>query len=289
MSGARLHDVRGRNTGWLPVTALLILAASLGSAQGSQLQPVSGGEGWVLAFADEFGGAKLDPGSWTTCYWWNKDGCTNLATKELEWYRPENVKLSGGSLVLEARTEKTVGFEGKEFPYTSGMVTTGRDYEELPRGPRHEFTYGFFEIRAKVPSGRGLWPAAWLLPSNRESKPEIDIMEVLGHRPNVLEMHFHYREPDETSRSVGSEFVTRNLSKDWHVYGCEWAPDWIAWYLDGKEVWRYTDKPFIPREPMYLLLNLAVGGNWPGDPNKKTKFPSRFLIDYVRVWQRGER
>ena len=80
--------------------------------------------------------------------------------------------------------------------------------------------------------------------------------------------------------------TTADLSASWHVYGLTWDPDAIRWYLDGKEVWSFTDKRYIPSEPMYLLMNLVVGGDWPGAPNAQTKFPSRFSVDYVRVWQR---
>jgi beta-glucanase (GH16 family) len=242
---------------------------------------------WERTFTEEFDGTSLDTERWTTCYWWNKHGCTNLANKELQWYLPANVQVADGHLQLTARPEEVTGFDGRSFPYTSGMITTGRDYAELPRPPRVSIHYGYIEVRAKIPAGKGLWPALWLLPADRESKPEIDIMEVLGDRPNVLEMHFHYVGDDAEPQDVGNEAEVSDLSKDWHIYGLEWSPTALVWYLDGIAQWKYSDATHIPNEPMYFLANLAVGGNWPGDPDGETVFPADFLLDYIRIWRRA--
>lgn len=247
----------------------------------------SGAKGsWRLVFSEEFEGQGLDKERWTTCYWWNKDGCTNLGNKELQWYRPENVSVSGGKLRLVAKPQTVTGFEGRTFDYTSGMVTTGRDYEELPRSSRFRFRYGHVEVRAKVPAGKGLWSAIWLLPETRESRPEIDIMEVLGDSLTSLRMHYHYKRGDERE-SAGQDAKTPDLSQDWHIYGLTWDADNIVWSIDGREVWRYTDAATISAEDMYLLINLAVGGEWPGAPSEETKFPAEYLVDYVRIWQRN--
>ncbi len=111
-------------------------------------------------------------------------------------------------------------------------------------------------------------------------------MEVLGDQPNVLTMHFHYLDGAEDDRSTGQDVRTDNLAQDWHVYGLEWSKDAITWFLDGKPVWQFADAARIPAQPMYLLMNLAVGGEWPGNPDKDTVFPAEFQIDYVRIWQR---
>lgn len=250
-----------------------------------QLQSPPDNGNWAWVFREEFDSSVLNKERWTTCYWWNKDGCTNLGNNELQWYLPKNVNVADGQLRLRAQPEPVPGHEGRIFPYTSGMVTTGRDYSELPRPARVAFLYGYFEIRAKVPAGKGLWPALWLLPESRESRPEIDILEVLGDTPDKLRMHFHYLNGDGEKVSVGETVPTSDLSKDWHVYGLRWDQNAIVWYLDGVEQWRFTDTKHIPKERMYLIINLAVGGKWPGDPDEKTLFPADFLIDYVRVWQ----
>lgn len=270
----------------------LALVISLVSSSSVAEEPPSGpqgGEGqWALVFNDQFDGNRLDLKKWTTCYWWNKDGCTNLGNNELQWYRPENVSVAGGLLRLEARPRKVRGHKNATFNYTSGMVTTGRDYDELPNPSRARFLYGHFEIRAKAPVGQGLWSAIWLLPESRESRPEIDVMEVLGHTPDQLRMHFHYVTDKGERQSPGETVKTADLTAEWHLYGLSWEPGLIVWYLDGVEKWRFSDKGLVPNEEMYLLINLAVGGDWPGPPDETTKFPAEYLIDYVRVWQRVE-
>lgn len=271
-----------------PALALAMLLAVLLApvTPGVRAAPPEG-SGWQQVFGEEFAGARLDMRTWTRCYWWDDDGCTNLSNNELQWYQPDNISIVDGHLRLTARPEAISGHEGRIFPYTSGIVTTGRDYEERQRPDRFSFTYGYVEVRARPPSGQGLWSAVWMLPSDHESKPEIDIMEVLGHRPDTLEMHFHCGYGDCAGRSYGSEVATRDLTQDWRVYGLEWGPEAIVWYLDGVPRWRFTDTAAIPNEPMYLLLNLAVGGDWPGDPDASTRFPAHFDVDYVRVWQRS--
>jgi beta-glucanase (GH16 family) len=252
--------------------------------------PVSplGPEGrFDLIFADEFAEPELSQDRWTTCYWWDNNGCTNLGNKELQWYVPQNIRVEDGTLILTAKPEEVIGHEGMTFPYTSGMVTSGRYYEEDLSDTRFSTTYGFFEMRARVPSGQGLWPAFWLLPDNHTSKPEIDIMEVLGHRPGVLELHYHYKKANGDVRQKGHEIETDDLSKNWHVYGLEWSSEEITWYLDGEELWRIEERELISNVPMYLIINLAVGGNWPGAPDESTRFPAELKVDYVRVWQRS--
>ncbi|MQX11627.1 family 16 glycosylhydrolase [Sinorhizobium fredii] len=273
---------------WLPVLAgvACLLIFILLPRLATEPTPLVKDGAWRLIFADEFDVVSLNQEKWTTCYWWNKDGCTNLGNEELQWYRPENVSLDGGLLRLQARPEKVIGFEGRAFEYTSGMVTTGRDYEELPRSSRVRFRYGHVEVRAKIPAGKGLWSAIWLLPETRESRPEIDVMEALGDSPTTLRVHYHYRDQAGEKHSVGEKVKTSDLTQDWHVYSLTWDQDRIIWYLDGKEVWRYSEAGSISSEDMYLLLNLAVGGEWAGSPSDGTKFPAEYLIDYVRIWQR---
>lgn len=270
----------------LLIGAVTCLAAIFVAATPRAATPVPTVPGsWKLVFSDEFVGSIVNRKKWTLCYWWDKGGCTNLGNNELEWYMPGNVSQELGKLVMRARKQSVIGWKGQTFPYTSGMVTTGRDYSET-RPARAQFTYGHIEIKAKIPRGQGLWPALWMLPSTLKSRPEIDIMEVLGDTPQRLHLHFHYTDEGGKVLQPGLTVTTADLSTGWHVYGLTWDPDAIRWYLDGKEVWSFTDKRYVPSEPMYLLMNLAVGGDWPGAPNSLTKFPSRFSVDYVRVWQR---
>lgn len=276
---------KGFCTAVLAGLACLVGPAQLQASATGHEAPLTKSGNWERIFTEEFDGTRLDESKWTTCYWWNKGGCTNLANNELQWYLPDNVSMADGQLRLRAVPETVRGKEGRTFNYSSGMVTTGRDFVDRAGPDRFAARQGFFEIRAKLPKGKGLWPAIWLLPSTQEAKPEIDIMEVLGHATDVLEMHVHFLDQHEAIRSEGASVKTVDLSADWHVYGLEWRKDAIVWYLDGKEVWRFQDPAGIPDEPMYLLINLAVGGEWPGAPDAQTAFPADFLIDYVRVWR----
>ncbi|WP_417310430.1 family 16 glycosylhydrolase [Devosia sp.] len=240
---------------------------------------------WTLRFVDEFDAPSLDGDSWTTCYWWNDRGCTNKGNSELQWYLAENVSVADGLLKLQARASPTE-VDGRTYPYTSGMVTSGRYYVEREQPDRFSFTYGYVEVRAKMPSGKGLWPAIWLLPSDHTSKPEIDIMEALGRAPDVLETHYHYQLADRT-HIVGKSTATSDLSRKFHRYGVEWSANEIRWYLDGREIWRVSEGVPIASRPMYLLMNLAVGGEWAGPDVDSARLPADLFVDYVKIWQQA--
>jgi beta-glucanase (GH16 family) len=259
-------------------------AATLPPSQQGTMPPVGQRGNWALIFSDEFDGTALNSGKWVRCYWWDHDGCTNLGNRELQWYLPENVTVGDGKLRLRADRKTVVG-RGDSYDFTSGIVTTGRDVVANTSQAKFDFRFGYAEMRARVPAGRGLFPAFWMLPSSHHPTPEIDIMEVLGHKPNRLYTYFHYQ--DSRGHAKKGQGVTQKapLSDDWHVFAVDWRPDRIVWYLDGVEFWRYEDRKHIPQERMYLLVNLAVGGEWPGPPDSKTPFPSDLFVDYVRVWQ----
>lgn len=275
----------------------LIVAAFIGStpfleplssrAAAAERAPFGHTGDWNLVFEDDFAGRDLDESKWVRCYWWDAAGCTNLGNAELQWYLPDNVSVEDGNLILRARPELTAR-PGAVYGYSSGIVTTGRlTYDRTPP-TKFEFQYGYVEIRARVPAGKGLWPAFWLLPVNQTSLPEIDVMEVLGHEPDVLHLNFHYRDDIGRKRNVGTSVPAPDLSLDWHVYAVDWSPERIVWYFDGIEQWRYEVARHVPHEPMYLLVNLAVGGVWAGAPDEDTAFPADYAVDYVRVWQPAE-
>lgn len=241
---------------------------------------------WHLAFHDEFSGEVLDSDKWVTCYWWDDDGCTIATNNELQWYQPDNVFVQGGKLILQARRERVTAPDGRTFDYTSGMVSTGTDSYE---GGDHRFTaeHVYVEMRAKVPAGRGLWPALWLLPASHESLPEIDAMEVLGDAPDELHMNFHYRDDEGNRNREGHTWESPEPLTGWHVYAVDWQPRGVTWYLDGDKRAHFSGEDrYVPGEPMYLIANLAVGGDWPGAPDADTPFPSELEIDYIRVWVR---
>jgi beta-glucanase (GH16 family) len=234
---------------------------------------------WVMKFDDEFDGNTLDSSKWRTCFWWADTTCTIESNNEMQLYNPEDVLVENGMLRLRAQKRDMVAWNGVTYHYTSGMVMTGGRGGQVP--PSFTFVYGFAEALVKITAGQGLWPAFWTLSADYTWPPEIDIMEILGHEPDIYHMNYHYTGGDDGSTWVGPDFST-----GWHVLGLEWRPDAIIWYVDGVERWRFSNAAEIISEPSYLLLNLAVGGDWPGPPDENTPFPSYYDIDYVRVWQR---
>lgn len=240
------------------------------------------GTNWALSFADEFSGSTLNTAAWHRCQWWATTTCTIESNHELELYRPDNVSVANGMLKLQARAESTVGWNGKTYNYTSGMVSTGGRAGET--APGFVFRYGYVEARVKVPGGQGMWPALWLLPASHTWPPEIDVMEILGNQPALTHMHYHYLRPDGTAADAGTTWLGPDFSAGWHTFAVDWEPNALIWYVDGIERARYSDPATITAEPSYVLLNLAVGGDWPGAPDTTTAFPSDYLVDYVRVW-----
>lgn len=241
---------------------------------------------WSLIFQDEFEGNSLAKTRWVTCYWWDNDGCTNADNQELEWYQSANVEVGQGLLKLIAQKEQVEASDGKTYSYTSGMVTTGRSVPNPKGAAKFAFKYGYVEIRANIPPGKSLWPSLWLLPANQKWPPEIDIMEMVGDEPRTVHMTSHYINASGQEDETGGRWTGPNFSTGFHLFALDWEPQSLVWYVDGVERQRLTNTAFIPAEKMYLVMNLAVGGKWPGAPNARTVFPSYFSIDYVRIWQR---
>jgi beta-glucanase (GH16 family) len=228
-----------------------------------------------LIFADDFTGNKLDDSKWNPCYFWDNLGCTNDGNFESEWYLPDEILVENGLLRLRARDNPVKGSDGKDYPYTSGMISSHDKFA---------FTYGYVEMRGKVPFGQGLWPAFWLLPASKEWPPEIDVLEVLGNDPETLYTTLHFKTADNSNLSYGNPLYTKSdLSAGFHTYAMDWEPQVIRWYFDGIEI--YSVSANIPAQPMYLISNLAVGGNWGGYPDQTTRFPAYFEIDYIRVYR----
>jgi beta-glucanase (GH16 family) len=261
---------------------LPLLQAGSSSAAAATPAPVGSSGGSNLIFSDEFNGTSLNSSTWRTCSWWADTTCSIESNAEQELYTPNNVTVANGALKLQARKENAVAWNGKTYNYTSGMVSTGGRSGSV--APGFTYKYGYAEARVKIPAGQGMWPAFWTLPSNYSWPPEIDAMEILGNQPNVTNMTYHYADAAGADKSSGTAWAGPDFSADWHVFGVDWEPNAIVWYVDGVERARFTDASAITAVPQYLLLNLAVGGNWPGSPNASTAFPSDYLVDYVRVW-----
>jgi beta-glucanase (GH16 family) len=239
-----------------------------------------------LVFSDEFNGSQLNQQVWSPQYYY---GQTNdgIGNQEKEYYTPDSLIFSNGVLRLRATNNPINGFrpiptasgyqyQPEQFPYRSGMIS-GHD--------KRAFTYGYMEIRAKLPAGQGLWPAFWMLPQSKQWPPEIDVMEVAGGDPtrNVMTLHYPDASQPNNHAQIDGSYRGVNLSQGFHTFAVKWEPGKITWYID--DVQRFQVARNVPAQPMYLLANLAVGGIFGGDPNRTTPFPSYFDIDYIRVYQ----
>ncbi|MCK5940442.1 MAG: glycoside hydrolase family 16 protein [Planctomycetes bacterium] len=266
----------------LVITTLLGISG-LAWVSSSPAEPID----WQLVWSDEFDGKQLDYGKWGVAY-----DALGGGNQELQFYtdRPKNVRVEGGHLVLEAHAEKYSGM-GTPRDYTSGRVRTKH---------RGDWTYGRVEVRAKLPEGRGIWPAIWMLPTDERyggwaRSGEIDIMENVGHEPSVVHGTIHFGDAWPKNQSSGGRFELEQgtFADDFHVFAIEWQRDEIRWFVDGERYhtekqWRSAKAPFPAPfdQRFHLLLNLAVGGRWPGNPDASTAFPQRLEVDYVRVYER---
>ncbi len=280
----------------LSLTLIVFYSTSIDGdlrSEASTVQPVGQTGNWNLIFNDEFNGSALDTTKWVTCYSYSlsDNGCGH-SNGELQYYLPRNVTVSYGTVKLRGKKETYVAPDGKTYNYTSGMISTGRNKLDTSMPAKFKYQYGYAEMRAKVPKGKGYWPAFWMLPFSdtdpNKWPPEIDAMEILGDKISTVYMSHHHKDLSgnlvtDTKSWVGSDFST-----GFHVYAVDWEPNAIRWYVDGVERRvAYTDTTWIPAEPMHLLANLAIGGDWPGSPDSTTSFPRNFEIDYVRVWQKA--
>lgn len=265
-----------------PFMSLLLLALPAVLAAQSPPRP-----DWKLVWRDEFDAKQLDTLKWSPLL------REQSKHNELQYYLPDEAYVENGWLRLRSRVR-----DFGEMHYTSGRVHS-----------KFATTYGRYEIRARLPGGKGLWPAHWLYPQNRdwameqlmseavaanrertipEARPwysEIDIMEFLGHETNVLYGTLHYTTfKGEKKSSSGKHTGDVDYTKDFHIYALEWEPDSLRWFIDGKRI--HATATGVPHTPHYLILNTAVGGEWPGNPDSTTTFPQFHDIDYVRIYQR---
>jgi len=264
---------------WLsPRLGALLFLALTGCATRSPEQ-------WRLVWQDEFSGNHIDPAKWEFVV--NAKGGGN---NELQYYVTNNAWVQDGSLVIEARQETYTGPDGTRKFTSSRLRTKGHG----------DWKYGRFEIRAKLPSGQGIWPAIWMMPTDNvyggwPHSGEIDIMELIGHQPSTTHGTLHYANParKHTYRGTNTVLAAGTFADAFHVFGLEWEPAAIRWYLDGQLFQTQTNwssgtnsfpAPFD--QPFHLILNLAVGGNWPGPPDATTIFPQALTVDYVRVYQK---
>lgn len=242
----------------------------------------------TATFDDEFDALSLwngTTGTWRTTYPYVSDtgaGGTQTGDGELEWYInnrfpptssvvPWVVRDGVLSLVAD-RASPSIRGQIKDYRYTSGMLDSYPSFSQ---------EYGYFEMRAKTPSGQGMWSAFWLLPKNGSWPPEIDIMEVLGKDPATVHTTVH---TGKSNVSQGQANKVADTSGGFHTYAVDWEADFITWYFDDRPIYRIAT-PADLHQPMYMLVNLAVGGAWPGDPDATTPLPSHLDIDWIRVYR----
>uniref|UniRef100_B0T429 Glycoside hydrolase family 16 n=1 Tax=Caulobacter sp. (strain K31) TaxID=366602 RepID=B0T429_CAUSK len=187
---------------------------------------------------------------------------------------PFSVDPATGALVVRAEpapAEMVPLLWGKR--YTTGLLTTKFSFSQR---------YGYFEINAKLPRGKGLWPAFWLLPNEGKwpAGGELDIFEQLGHEPETMYFSVHSGAQKTIANKVT---LAADASRDFHLYGAAWTPGEVVWYVDRKEVAR-TTTPADMNKPMHMIIDLAVGGSWGGDPDETTRFPADLKVLAVRAW-----
>jgi beta-glucanase (GH16 family) len=267
------------------VASMAVPVGAFGQS-GRRTDPVE--KKWTLVWNDEFNGpdgSMPDPNKWSVV----RDG-SGFGNQELQYYTdlPANSHIEGGNLVITARKETYKGADGISRDYTSARLQTAGHFQQK---------YGRFEARIKVPKGQGFWPAFWMLGSDFDSvgwpaSGEIDIMENVGFEPAKVHGTLHGPGYSGSNPLTGAYTSPKQeaISDDFHVFAVEWAPEEIRFYVDGHLFETQTpdsipsSKRWVFDHPFYILLDLAVGGAWPGNPDATTPFPATMLVDYVRVY-----
>jgi len=208
-------------------------------------------------FAEEFSTSPLNLSRWSVRTPWN----TQYTLNEAQWYDPANTTIANGNLNIRTEKRTTNGFN-----YASGIVTSL---------PTPKFSYGYYEMNAKLPKGKGIWPAFWL---TNDSTLEIDVFEVLGHDPNTVHMTLH----KNRSQVYTNTFTGPDFSAGYHTFAVDWQPTYVRWYIDGVKRAEYIAA--IPPDSLYIVANTTVGttSSWSGAPDATTVFPQYYNIDYIR-------
>ena len=274
-----------RSQRWTRFGVILLLSAWAMA----QTSPEPSRAGWKLTWSDEFNAAEGSP--LDSSKWVSETGGNGWGNQELEYYtaRPQNAIQQGGNLVITVLAEKYTGSDGVTRDYTSARLKTQTKFSEK---------YGRFEARIKIPRGQGIWPAFWMLGDNIKGVGwpecgEIDIMENIGKEPALVHGTIHG--PGYSgAKGIGAPFSLPDKARfadDFHIYAIEWAPKSIRFFVDDHLYATRTpaDLPkgteWVYDHPFFLLLNVAVGGGWPGNPDATSVFPQTMLVDYVRVYQ----
>lgn len=276
----------------LPVLAVVLTACASSSTSTADVVPPPSPPTWTLVWSDEFDGPTGS--SFDSRKWVAEVGGSGWGNQEREYYttRAENIALDGnGHLVITARAEPaTTSFSCwyGSCRYTSARIKTKGLFAQ---------TYGRFEARIRIPRGQGLWPAFWMLGDNIDAvgwpqSGEIDIMENIGREPNTVHGTMHGPGYSGAGGIGGPYPLTSGaFADDFHRYAVEWSPGLIVWFVDDTRYFQVTPSSipssakWVFDHPFFLLLNVAVGGGWPNDPDATTTFPQEMVVDYVRVYK----
>ncbi|MFG6458919.1 glycoside hydrolase family 16 protein [Roseateles sp. BYS96W] len=276
----------------LPALAFALTACGGGGGSATAATPAAPASGWTLVWSDEFNGAA---GTVPDSKAWNYDlgnaENSGWGNHEFQYYTasPRNAQLDGnGMLVITAEKAAAAGpcWNGKPCDYTSARIHTSG---------KVNFTYGKVEARMKLPAGKGIWPAFWSLGQTGQwpASGEIDIMEFVGQTPNSTYGTAHG--PGYSgAQGIGKPYdFGKPVEGDFHTYAIVKRPNEIVWYVDGVQYHRLTPAD-IPaagtwafEKPFFVILNLAIGGDWPGAPDATTPLPARMLVDWVRIYKEG--
>src|SRR6266571_3034739 len=270
------------------ISLFLVVAIFFLTCDGATLR-LAPAKGWTLAWSDEFNGP--DGSAPDSSKWTYDTGDKGWGNKELECYTNhlQNAQIKSGNLVISAQKESITCSDGVSSSYTSARLKTQGLFSQA---------YGRFEARIKIPAGQGMWPAFWMLGKNITSAGwpacgEIDIMENIGKEPATVHGSLHGPSttgPTSDLTSVFSPPAGQKFADDFHLYAAEWEPGVVRFYVDTNLYATFNQSQWpvggtwVFDHPFFLILNVAVGGDWPGSPDNTTVFPQHMLVDYLRVY-----
>lgn len=242
------------------------------------LTSVSFAQTWNLSWSDEFNGTSIDPNKWGYDIGTGAaQGLWGWGNGELQYYTDDtdNARVENGELIITAIEEEFAGSS-----YTSSRMVTKNKFSQ---------THGKWEARIDLPTGQGIWPAFWMLRENNPWPGEIDIMELVGNAPGSCHGTAHWGAVDNV-QSLGGSIYSDDWTTGYHTYTVEWWPDHIQWSVDGQVYFnldrtQVSPTPWLFAEDYHMLLNVAVGGMWPGSPDGTTQFPQVMKVDWVRVYE----
>ncbi|EGC38216.1 hypothetical protein DICPUDRAFT_149133 [Dictyostelium purpureum] len=250
-------------------TIIVIIKSSTSSSSSSSNEPISY-NGWELVFEDEFEGNTLNINNWNPIFQ------SYDYNAELEIYLPENIVVDNGYLNIMSKKEQY-----QSHNYTSGKLTSSQ---------RFNTTFGRIEVSAKLPIGKGYWPAIWMMPETDACWPlagEIDIMESIGI-DDLIYGTFHFSEKCGVNGQEGGNVTVPTFNQDFNLYSVIWDENQIIWMVNNVQYFQIKNSDIFPIPstiPFYIILNTAVGGDWGGYPDEQTVFPQNFTIDYVRAYK----